>query len=242
MLLVIDRPDIVEAVVAIDGVSYRRYHPLLGLQPRVFRLADIGMPVGRAVFSHHISAGLVHDLIGAINDRGLHIITPGDVDHPLRILLALLIARTAMHHHPQLTGGALPVVIDITVCGHELIISSHRLTLAGANESLDAPIIMTIDRGRRPVVRMLAIGQAHTVPADVTELSSGAAVEAPPDADGHAILQAYHRLGDIVHLIVITYLLLFGQQLVEQFIIIHRSSQLVGITPVVVVLAWRKPL
>ena len=93
---------------------------------------------------------------------------------------------------------------------------------------------MAIDRGRRPVVAMLGIGQSHAVAADVAELSACPTVESPPDAHGHAILQAYHGLAHVVHLVVVAHLAVLRQLLEEAGKGVERACQLMGVAPVVV--------
>ena len=50
---------------------------------------------------------------------------------------------------------------------------------------------------------------------DIAELTTGSTVKAPPDAHRHAILQTYHRLPHIVHLISISHLTVLLQLLEE---------------------------
>ena len=89
---------------------------------------------------------------------------------------------------------------------------------------------------------MLAVGQPLAVAANLAELAAGTAVEAPPDAVGHAVLQAYHCLDHVVHLVVEAHLLILGQLLVELGEVGKRARQLVGVAPIVVLLAGVIPV
>ena len=100
---------------------------------------------------------------------------------------------------------------------------------------------MAIDAGCRPVVAVLGVSQPLAVAAELAELAAGAAVEAPPDADGHAVLQTYHSLADIVHLVVVAHFSKGGHLSVVISIVGKGARQLVGVAPVEVVLAGVEP-
>ena len=101
---------------------------------------------------------------------------------------------------------------------------------------------MTPYGSSRPVVAMLSVSQPFTMAANLAELASGPAVEAPPDADGHAILQSDHRLNRVVHLVVIAHFAVFSQLLIELGKRIERTCQLMGVSPVIILFASIIPL
>ena len=84
---------------------------------------------------------------------------------------------------------------------------------------------------------MLAVGQTLAVTSYLAELTASAAVESPPDANGHAVLQAYHGLAHVVHLVGISHLAVLRQPLKETCVGRELACQLVGVAPVVVILA-----
>ena len=97
-------------------------------------------------------------------------------------------------------------------------------------------------RGGCPVGTMLAVGQSLAVSADVAELTSGPAVEAPPDAYRHAVLESYHGFAHIVHLVAIAHFAVLDELLVEVCEMSEVAGQLMGVAPFIPLLAAGVPV
>ena len=125
---------------------------------------------------------------------------------------------------------------------HKLIIGRGPLAFAGTDEGFNPTVVVTPHRSRRPVVTMFTVCQPVAMQTNLAELTTGTAVETPPDAHRHAILQTYHGLANIVHLVGIAYFAILHHLLEEAGEVGKRASQLVGVAPVVVLLTGHVPV
>ena len=229
--------EVVEAVIATILAVGRHgggYIPLLHL--RRFRIIQQRDIVSRP--SGILRRALVHQPIDTCRNRNYgNVLTPRHIDDTLRIGLAFLVARSSRQRLHELVLRTVAVVVDQPVGGHQLVSGRHCLTLTAAHECLDAAVVVAPYRGCRPVGAVLAVGQALALAAYLTELATGAAVKSPPDAVGHAVLQAHHSLRHVMHLVGIAHLAVVGQLLIETGKGVERASQLVGVAPLVEALA-----
>ena len=156
--------------------------------------------------------------------------------------MSFLIACTARNCRQVFAYRTIAVEVDQTVGGHELILGGCSLTFTGTNEGFYPSVLMTPYGGCRPVIAVLAIAQALAVTTDLTELTTGATVEAPPYTDGHTIFQADHCFDDIMHLVCIPHFAVFLHLLEEISKRVERAGQLMGVAPFIICLAGGIPV
>ena len=147
VLVVHDVGNLIEAVVAGGGDRHPLEVPLLGIQPGVGHLRNVGVTARGTIDGNDAFRGIVHDFEGARNDgRWGYVGTIVDVDDALGVGLTVLIALAARNLHGIGTQRTLGVEIDVAVVGDEGVGGIGGLTLGRADKGTNGlRFIIAID-------------------------------------------------------------------------------------------------